>query len=87
MRGKSCSPTLLILALVFSSISCSQKPGEPFNNSHAIWTPDGTQLIFYSDRDGDDEIYIMNADGSKSNQHFEQLRNARSLAFKLCSQQ
>jgi Tol biopolymer transport system component len=25
----------------------------------AGWSPDGTQLVFYSDRDGDFEIYIM----------------------------
>lgn len=28
------------------------------------WTPDGAQLIFTSDRDGENQVYIMNADGS-----------------------
>jgi len=28
------------------------------------WSPDGTKIIFDSDRDGNAEIYIMNADGS-----------------------
>ena len=28
------------------------------------WSPDGSRLVFTSDRDGDLEIYVMNADGS-----------------------
>ena len=28
------------------------------------WSPDGRQIAFYSERDGNWEIYLMNADGS-----------------------
>ena len=27
------------------------------------WSPDGKQISFYSDRDGNSEIYVMDRDG------------------------
>ena len=33
-----------------------------------VWSPDGKQIIFFSDRDCDSEIFIMNADGSGGRQ-------------------
>jgi serine/threonine protein kinase/sugar lactone lactonase YvrE len=32
------------------------------------WSPDGSQIAFQSDHDGDYEIYVMNADGSERTQ-------------------
>jgi Tol biopolymer transport system component len=28
------------------------------------WSPDGNEIVFVSDRDGNDEIYVMNSDGT-----------------------
>ncbi len=37
---------------------------DAFNNDAADWSPDGTRIAFSSDRDGDLDIFVMNADGS-----------------------
>jgi Tol biopolymer transport system component len=36
-----------------------------FKDSHPTWSPDDGQIAFVSNRDGNDEIYVMNADGSE----------------------
>lgn len=33
-------------------------------NSSPKWSPDGARLTFMSDREGDEEVYVMNADGT-----------------------
>jgi Tol biopolymer transport system component len=33
-------------------------------NEDPVWSPDGSQIAFQSDRDGNYEIYLMNADGT-----------------------
>ena len=35
-----------------------------FQDSLPSWSPDGTKIAFFSNRDGDGEIYVMNVDGS-----------------------
>lgn len=34
------------------------------NNSQPTWSPDGKRIAFISSRDGGEEVYIMNSDGS-----------------------
>ena len=38
--------------------------GSVANDAHLSWSPDSKQIVFYSNRSGNPQLYIMNADGS-----------------------
>ena len=38
--------------------------GEHKRNLFPAWSPDGTKIAFWSDRDGQPDIYVMNSDGT-----------------------
>jgi len=50
-----------LTALTSSPVSFGVKP---VNNAAPAWSPDGTSIVFLSDRDGDWHLYVMSADGS-----------------------
>jgi TolB protein len=37
----------------------------PARDENPDWSPDGTQIAFYSERPGNAEIYVMNSDGTQ----------------------
>jgi TolB protein len=37
----------------------------PGRDRYGMWSPDGTRIAFNTERDGNQEIYVMNADGSQ----------------------
>jgi Tol biopolymer transport system component len=41
-----------------------QLTGGPGRNFEPSWSPDGQRIAFTSDRDGNSEIYVMDADGA-----------------------
>ena len=46
-------------------LSPSRLTKDTANDGAAAWSPDGSRIAFVSDRDGDFEIYVMDAaDGS-----------------------
>ncbi len=57
MRPRICLTLLSLLV----GVSVEAKP---YKNYSPAWSPDGQELAFYSDRDGNWEIYLVAADGS-----------------------
>ena len=40
-----------------------QLTDDPGSDSNPAWSPDGIRIVFHSYRDGDWDIYVMDADG------------------------
>jgi TolB protein len=53
-----------LLAVVGLAMLASQPPPTTFNDMFPAWSPDGRQVAFTSDRDGDPEIYRVGLDGA-----------------------
>jgi hypothetical protein len=53
----------------------------PFNSSQPSWSPDGRRLLLRSNRDGDYDVWAMNADGTNAQQVLNDPGDERYPAF------
>jgi Tol biopolymer transport system component len=68
-RMKALLVVTILLTLISHANKChrvaqAQAQRLQGNNMFPQWSHDGKKIVFTSDRDGDPEIYTMNADGS-----------------------
>jgi dipeptidyl aminopeptidase/acylaminoacyl peptidase len=57
-----------IFVLNLARTSETRLTSGPANNENPVWSPDGTQIAFTSDREGTSNLYLRAADGSGSDQ-------------------
>ena len=55
-----------IYLININSLNETRLTDSPSLDESPSWSPDGTQIVFYSNRDGNNEIYLMKADGSNT---------------------
>lgn len=55
---------LTVLLVLTLSGGVTPSGQQPASSAHPAVSPDGTQIVFDSDRTGNGDIYVMNADGS-----------------------
>lgn len=61
-RGASRTSVACLLLFVLCVLGCSTTV--PYRNYIGSWSPDGKRILFYSDRSGNWDIYMINEDGS-----------------------
>jgi Tol biopolymer transport system component len=57
--------TTLVLIILLRCEPGFSETSLPYMNYAPVWSPDGQKIAFYSSRDGDWEVYSVNADGSQ----------------------
>lgn len=67
----------LPMLIAFLELPAAAETLAPVENSYPRWSPDGKRIVFQSTRDGNFEIYVMNADGSGQRRLTHQLEADR----------
>lgn len=62
--GRCSAQIYAIISIVLGLLFFGQNTQTASNNAFPRWSHDGKKIVFMSDRTGDPEIYVMNADGS-----------------------
>lgn len=55
--------------------SIAGEPVRAWNNVSPVWSPDGTEIAFLTDRSGEWEVWVMNANGSNPHPMFSDAMN------------
>jgi Tol biopolymer transport system component len=61
-----------IFSLKLGSLVLNQLTDETTNEVYPVWSPDGKQIAYYSNKNGVYQVYIMNPDGSGARQITEE---------------
>lgn len=62
-------------------ITLNPNPAGAYNDADPAWSPDGTKIAFASDRRGNYDVYVMNADGTRVTQLTSEPRDDRYPAW------
>src|SRR5262245_50778600 len=53
-----------VMVVTIASLGLVNLTNHPAFDHSPAWSPDGARIVFQSDRDGAEELYVVNADGS-----------------------